>query len=216
MDQTARQDSRLPSLEDSLNLGQSIHLEFDDYPQANGCYQLWGLCPSQSIMVAASHIRVLDGLAGKSFKARLYLEQFNQACAFRSEVISKVDEPSSYLHLALPSQLMMGQTRQNFRIKMQLPACICHNEESHPGSVIDASISGCRLKLPPMDLKVGDTIQLSFELSVFGIEQGITADVVVRSRAESSGSLYVGVQFGELSDQQRITLYSFLNASNNG
>ena len=212
MDHAARQDSRLPSLEDSLNLGQSIHLEFDDFPQANGCYQLWGLCPSQSIMVAASHITGLDELAGKSFKARLYLEQLNQACAFRSAVLSQVDSPSPYLHLQMPEQLLLGQTRQSYRIKMNLPGCICHNGSSYPGSVIDASISGCRIKLPLLDLKVGDRVNLSFELSVFGIAQGIQVDAVVRSRAESTGNMYIGVQFGDLSDQNRITLYSYLNA----
>lgn len=215
MDHAARQDSRLPSLEDSLNLGQSIHLEFEDYPQANGCYQLWGLCPSQSIMVAASHIKGLEGLEGKSFKARLYLEQFNQACAFRSKVINKVEEPSAYLHLALPEQLMMGQTRQSYRIKMNLPGCVSHNGQSHAGAVIDASISGCRVKLPMLDLKVGDQLKLSFEVSVYGIEQGIQVDAMVRSRAESSGNMYMGVQFADLSDQQRIILYSFLSANQN-
>ena len=212
MDHAARKDSRLPSLEDSLNLGQSIHLEFDDYPQANGCYQLWGLCPSQSIMVAASHITGLDELAGKSFKARLYLEQLNQACAFRSAVLSQVDSPSPYLHLQMPEQLLLGQTRQSYRIKMNLPGCICHNDSSYAGAVIDASISGCRIKLPALDVKVGDRVNLSFEVSVYGIEQGIQVEAVVRSRAESTGSTYIGVQFGNLSDQNRITLYSFLNS----
>ena len=210
MDQAVQLDSRLPSLEDALHLGQSLHLEFEETPEANGCYQLWGLCPASSIMVSAVQLEKLPALPPQKVKARLFIDQLNQACGFRTELTSSVEQPTPYLHLEMPERVLMGQTRRNYRVNMKLPAGLVLNNEAIKAEVIDASLSGCRLKTHNIDLKVGESIAMHFDVSVFGITERIEVTSVVRSRAESNGNLYVGVQFEQLNDHQRITLHSYL------
>ena len=71
MDQALQPEvlSSIPSLEDSLRLGQSLHLEFEGLPTLNGGYHLWGICPNQSIMVSAPQLKLTEELLNTTVKA---------------------------------------------------------------------------------------------------------------------------------------------------
>ncbi len=213
MDQALQQpiQASIPSLEDSLRLGQSLHLEFEGLPELNGGYYLWGICPNESIMVSAPQLNLSDELLNTSVKARLFIEQLDSACAFRTTVGNLCEKPSPYLHLSMPNNMVMGEVRRNHRARISLETHISYSENNNiSAEITDASICGCRINTSENDLKVGDIINMQFEINVYGIAQKIELTAMARSRAETSKGYSLGAQFIEMPDCHRIALNSYL------
>jgi|TARA_B110001454_G_scaffold215137_1_gene236040 hypothetical protein len=202
----------IPSLEDSLRLGQSLHLEFDGFPSLNGGYHLWGICPSQSIMVSAPQLKLSDELLNASIKARLFIEQLDNACAFRTTVAELCATPANYLHIVMPSAIVTGEVRRNHRARTRVSCDISYSNGQHSSAeMIDASICGCRLNTTANDLKVGDAIDMLFDINIYGINQKINVSAMVRSRTETRSGYTLGAQFIEMSDCHRIAMNSFIH-----
>ncbi|MGK0248916.1 MAG: hypothetical protein ACI910_001650 [Oleispira sp.] len=213
MDQALKSSTRLsiPSLEDCLRLGQSLHLEFEGLPALNGGYHLWGICPAQSIMASAPQLVLTEQLLNTPVKARLFIEQLDSACAFRTTVTDLCTSPSAYLHLALPNTMVMGEVRRNHRAIINLECSLQYADSKNAtAEIIDASICGCRIITKANDLKVGDAILMKFEVNVYGITQRIELSAMVRSRSETPYGYTLGAQFLEMSDSHRIILNSYL------
>lgn len=212
MDQALQSQVSIPSLEDSLRLGQSLHLEFEGLPALNGGYHLWGICPNQSIMVSAPQLKLSDELLDTPVKARLFIEQLDSACAFRTTVANLCASPSNYLHLAMPSSMVTGEVRRNHRARIKVPCDISYSDDKTTSAeMIDASICGCRINTDANDLKVGDAITMAFEINIYGINQKINLSAMVRSRAETAEGYALGAQFLEMSDCHRIAMNSFIH-----
>jgi hypothetical protein len=215
----------IPSLEDSLSLGQGLHLEFEGLPTLNGGYNLWGICPNQSIMVSAPQLELSDHLLDIPVKARLFIEQLDSACAFRTTVSYLCAKPSPYLHLVMPNSMVSGEVRRNNRARIRLPCELRHTDTQIVDSselstnittrvihaeMVDASICGCRIDTLANDLKVGDTVAMRFEIRIFGIVQIIDLTAMIRSRSETKSGYSLGAQFLEMKDCHRIALHSYL------
>jgi hypothetical protein len=202
----------IPSLEDSLRLGQRLHLEFEGIPALNGGYNLWGICPNESIMVSAPQLKLSEELLNTTVKARLFIEQLDSACAFRTTVANLCSVPSNYLHLTLPNSMVTGEVRRNDRARIRASAEISYGDEKTTSAEItDASICGCRINTTANDLKVGDIINMVFEINIYSINQIIKLSAMVRSRTEISEGFTLGAQFLEMSNCHRIVLSSFIN-----
>ena len=212
MDQALQSQVSIPSLEDSLRLGQSLHLEFEGLPALNGGYHLWGICPSQSIMVSAPQLKLSDELLNTTVKARLFIEQLDSACAFRTTVANLCSTPSNYLHLAMPSSMVTGEVRRNHRARISVACDIAYGgDKTTSAEMIDASICGCRINTNANDLKVGDAITMVFEINIYGVNQKINVSAMVRSRAGTSSGYALGAQFLGMSDCHRIAMNSFIH-----
>lgn len=216
MDQALQPQLASPSLEDSLRLGQGLHLEFEGLSELNGGYHLWGICPNQSIMVSAPQLSLKPELLNTPVKARLFIEQFDSACAFRSSVVDFCSNPSSYLHLAMPISMVTGEVRRNHRARISVPCdLISYDGKKHLAEMIDASICGCRINTSSNDLKVGDVVSMAFEISIYGIKQKIELTAMIRSRAETmmkpERGYALGAQFLAMSDCHRIAMSSFIH-----
>ena len=212
MDQALQSQVPIPSLEDSLRLGQSLHLEFEGLPTLNGGYHLWGICPNQSIMVSAPQLKLSDELLNTTVKARLFIEQLDSACAFRTTVANLCSTPSNYLHLAMPSSMVTGEVRRNHRARISVACDIAYgSDKTTSAEMIDASICGCRINTNANDLKVGDAITMVFEINIYGVNQKINVSAMVRSRAGTSSGYALGAQFLEMSDCHRIAMNSFIH-----
>jgi hypothetical protein len=227
MDQALQPQIQLsiPSLEDSLRLGQSLHIEFEGMPALSGGYNLWGICPNQTIMVSAPQLEITEQLLNTPVKVRLFIEHLDSACAFRTSVADLCASPSPYLHLAMPNSMVTGEVRRNNRANIRLPCelrytdsrvvdptdittnitkCIIHAE------MVDASTCGCRIDTTANDLKVGDTVSMTFEIRIYGIDQAIDLTAMIRSRSETEAGYSLGAQFLEMKDYHRIALNSYL------
>jgi hypothetical protein len=212
MDQALQSQVSIPSLEDSLRLGQSLHLEFEGLPALNGGYHLWGICPNQSIMVSAPQLKLSEELLNTTVKARLFIEQLDSACAFRTTVANLCSIPSNYLHLSMPNSMVTGEVRRNHRARISVSCDISYGDDKTTAAeMIDASICGCRINSNANDLKVGDAINMVFEINIYGINQKINLSAMVRSRAETADGYALGAQFLEMSDCHRIAMNSFIH-----
>jgi hypothetical protein len=213
MDQSLQSQVQLsiPPLEDSLRLGQSLHLEFEDLPKLNGGYHLWGICPNQSIMVSAPQLELSEQLLNSSVKARLFIKQLDSACAFRTTVTDLCASPATYLHIALPSAMVMGEVRSNHRAVINLNCTLQYADSKEvDAKIIDASICGCRIITTANDLKVGDAILMKFKVNVYHITQNIELTAMVRSRSATSSGYALGAQFLDMRNSHRIILNSYL------
>ena len=218
-------ERKLPSLEESLRLGQSFHLEFEGLPALNGGYHLWGVCPNKSIMVSAPQLELSNQLLHTSVKARLFIEQLDSACAFRTTVSDLCVTPVAYLHLAMPSSMVMGEVRRTDRVIINLPCELRYTNlrevdldqvqegfipQINKAQILDASIHGCRINTNASDLRVGDTITIVFDIDIFDVEKTIELEAMVRSRKQDNTGYSLGAQFLEVKDCNRITLSSYL------
>ena len=76
--------------------------------------------------------------------------------------------------------------------------------------VKDISLGGCRLHARSLTVEVGDTIKLTAQISVSGIERIVSLDAEVRSLQSDEDGSVVGVQFASMSDSDRITLHAYV------
>lgn len=76
--------------------------------------------------------------------------------------------------------------------------------------VKDISLGGCRLHSRSLAVEVGDTIKLTAQISVSGIERIVSLDAEVRSLQSDEDGSVVGVQFASMSDSDRITLHAYV------
>lgn len=235
MDQAMQTEGqrKLPSLEDSLRLGQSFHLEFEGLPALNGGYHLWGVCPNQSMMVSAPQLELSNQLLNTAVKARLFIKQLDSACAFRTTVSNLCAGPSVYLHLTMPDSMVTGEVRRTDRVTLYLPCELQYPHTREPAidsikkgsieattkassqkvnkaEILDASIKGCRINTLASDLRVGDITTIIVDINIFDVQQTLKLPAMVRSRKETEEGYSLGAQFLEMKDCDRITLSSYL------
>lgn len=227
MDQAMHTEGKrkLPSLEDSLRLGQAFHLEFEGLPALNGGYNLWGICPNQSIMVSAPQLELSNQLLNTPVKARLFIEQLDSACAFRTTVSTLCATPSIYVHLSMPDNMVTGEVRRTDRVAIHLPCELRYTKAVEANcdqtnqvletrvsnaEIHDASVQGCRIQTDASDLRAGDCIKILCDITIFDVDQTLELDAMIMSRKGIGGGYSLGAQFLELKDCNRITLSSYL------
>ena len=112
----------------------------------------------------------------------------------------------------MPSSMVTGEVRRNHRARIRVSCDISYGQnKAIPAEMVDASICGCRINTRANDLKVGDAIEMVFEINVYGVTQTIRLTAMVRSRAESNDGFALGAKFLDMSDCHRIAMNSFIH-----
>jgi c-di-GMP-binding flagellar brake protein YcgR len=205
-----------PRFEDLRLLpGQPLQLEFDGYGAPRDKSMLIGYRAGHSLIVSTPLNSGLASLLkqGVGLAVRLFANQTNCACAFRTEVLHIARAPYPHLYLAMPQHLKLGEVRSSVRAKVALISAVHYAEgfsQKTAAMVKDISLGGCRIHSRNLPLAVGDVIKLTAQICISGIERIVSLDAHVRSRQDDDDGVVAGVQFADMSDLDRITLHAFV------
>ncbi|UXD86749.1 flagellar brake protein [Thalassolituus hydrocarboniclasticus] len=195
--------------------GQPLQLDFEGYTSERDRSVLIGYRAGQSIIVTTPLVNGSPMVLklGASLAVRLFATQMNCACAFRTEIIHISRAPYPHLHLAMPGSMVLGEVRSSVRAKVSLIASVHYGEnfsQKCSAMIKDLSLGGARLEAKMLPVEVGETIQLTAQVAVSGIERIIKLDAIVRAITKETGGVGVGLQFQTMSDSDRITLHAYV------
>ncbi len=195
--------------------GQPLQLDFEGYTSDRDRSSLIGYRPGQGIIVSTPLVNGTPMVLklGTPLAVRLFATQMNCACAFRTEITHISRAPYPHLHLAMPSELVLGEVRSSVRAKVSLICSVYYGDELQQKSsakICDLSLGGARLQARILPVTAGDEVRLIAQLSVSGIERIVTLEGVVRSVANDHDGTQVGLQFNSINDSDRITLHAFV------
>lgn len=195
--------------------GQAIQLEFDGYSNERDRSSLVGYMPGRSIIVSTpiKNGSPLSLKNGMPLAVRFFAAQWNSACAFKSEVIHVSRIPFAHIHLAMPQELVLGEVRGSVRARVNLICSVIYGTESQhkvSAKITDLSLGGARLQARQLAVTEGDSLTLTAQVSVSGVDRIIKVGAMVRSVTPEETQVAVGVQFVEMSDSDRITLHAYV------
>lgn len=207
------QKSRFEDLR--LMPGQPLQLDFDGYKAIRDKSLLIGYRAGQGLIVSTPLVNgtALPLKVGEHLSVRLFAQQLNCACAFRSHILHVSRTPYAHLHLAQPEALTLGEVRSSVRARVSLISSLNYGEGlagKQACMLKDISLGGCRLQATKMPVATGEMVRLTTQITISGIERIISLEGEVRSVQEDEENLLAGIQFADMNDSDRITLHAFV------
>lgn len=216
-------ENRVNLEEARLQIGDTLQLQTMDDAKATRHYvKLIGFAKPASVLISTprvegSYIFVRDG---QNFVVRAFSGK--NAYAFSTSVLRSVAVPYPYLHLFYPKDVRALVVRRGARAKVNLIASARRIDprgqevtDAAAASIRNVSISGAMLASPhPLGLQ-GDSIRLSFKLSLVDIVSLVTLDAAIRvvnpaGEDLGPGMIGYGLEFIGGEPQDRITLTAFV------
>jgi len=135
----------------------------------------------------------------------------DDAFGFQTSIISVQFFPAPLIFFKYPTGIDKTPFRKSKRFRLNIPAKLLNpqNVMTYDVELCDVSETGCRVKLPNMDedaFPVGTRLYLTFNI----LEKGIEADCVLRNVRRMEDSLYLGMEFSDISQGNRETIAAFI------
>lgn len=183
--------------------------------------RLVGYLENRSIIVTTPILnrRLVSVRAGQAVNIRMMVN--DRACAFVSNVIHNYRVPYPHLHMEYPKELVTNQLRKSVRVETRVDGRVINRTIGDRGKEIDCflldiSETGAHLVTPIRIGKTGDEITLGLNLNIGGINRTLTIPAILRGRMKVKDSdpdvrkVHYGVEFLNLSDEERIELIAFV------
>ena len=210
-------DNTVPLDEIHLGIGDSLQLQ-SRAPGDNTRHQvrLIGYARNRAVLVTTP---LVDGAPclireGHPFVVRFFSGR--SAYAFATSVRKSANVPQPHLFLDYPAEVRGLQIRQSARAETQLPASVPGpNGAPVQAMVRNISLGGALLQSARPLGAVGDTLALSFCVTVQSVEQTITTHVSIRTSRKNADegteeTYETGVQFLDLAAKDQLALTGFV------
>ncbi|MCG8612033.1 MAG: flagellar brake protein [Pseudomonadales bacterium] len=218
-EQNKRQAAPLSFAKLGLEVGAALTMETVS-PARKFTIRMIGYVPDRSILISAPTREGKEVLLEKGDKVTLRAMSRNRVFAAETRVLYRTLQPYTYYHLAFPSELTAHEIRKASRVRVDLPVMIDSEFDlglgEWPKSAIieDLSKDGAGLLTRQILGEAGHEVIVNLSVSVSEIHRDLEIPCIIRNREvvqRASGSQYFyGVQFDALSDEDRLTLNSFL------
>lgn len=182
--------------------------------------KLVGCLPGELIVItqprAASAAQLRSGQ-----KLLVKIMAGNGVMAFASVVEQIHSQPRALVFLRYPGKLSFKEVRGATRVESRTPISVQSTQgltsESANGFISDISLSGARIELSQPVGEVGTQIAISGDVTIARLKGQLELPAVIRSRIERSTreeeadfpAIY-GIEFAEMSDEQRLLLYAYV------
>lgn len=145
----------------------------------------------------------------------------NGVLAFASVVEQILAQPRPLLYLRYPMKLNFKEIRGATRVEIETPITVTTTQgldtESAKGVISDISLSGARIELSQPIGEVGANILINGDVSIAKLTGQLELPATIRSRIERSTredqaefpAIY-GIEFAQMSDEQRLLLYAYV------
>jgi len=201
---------------ESLKLlpGQPLQLELDGYTNDRDRSTLVGYRLGKSIIVTTPIVNShpITVKLDTGVNVRLFANKINGACAFRSHIIHVSVAPFPHLHLAMPSQLFLGEVRKAVRAKVSVHATLVFEGERSSGEIVDLSTDGGRVRTRAQAFEIGEHLSVVTKLNLGAVEKVMRLQAIVRSFVldEKSGTCNIGLQWRGLDENDAIALQAYV------
>jgi c-di-GMP-binding flagellar brake protein YcgR len=142
--------------------------------------------------------------------------------AFETKVAYRSIQPYSYYHLVYPDNITALQIRNSERVTTHIAAQVDSDfdivgEWPKPAYIDNLSKTGARMSSPQSLGEKGHELLVSFEVSASGVTKEICLPSIIRNielntdeKVGEEGRYIVGIQFVNLTDEQILTLSSYI------
>jgi len=139
-------------------------------------------------------------------------------CAFKSKVLKAQHSPFPYLHLSYPEAVQIMRIRKAVRARVQVITAIYDKDggkQIGAGRIVDLSVGGAKIQSPSVVGSKDQEIYLAYKIKLDDIEEIIETPAVIRSIGQEDDDegrkvTALGVQFGELEQQQRLLIMNLV------
>lgn len=139
-------------------------------------------------------------------------------CAFKAKVLKSQLQPYPYLHLSWPDSVQAMRIRKAMRAPAAIIVAVHDSEEGRQtgaGKFVDISVGGGKLMSMAQLGHKEDTLWLSFKVKLGDMEEYVKTSAVIRTVGEETDDQgktmkAFGVQFGELSQSQRLIIMNLV------
>ncbi len=184
--------------------------------------QLIGFVDKRSILISPPLREGREVLLDKDAVLAIRLLKGKKVCAFETKIIYRSSHPYTYYHLQFPASVNTRQVRNSERVDISMPVSVdCDfdvlGDWPRAATMINLSKTGARLVSNASLGEKGHELVLVFDLKVSDIEKSLRLPCLIRnielstsSDVSQQGKFLVGTQFINLTDEQLLSLSSYI------
>lgn len=202
----------------SLPIGANLTIETIS-PVRKYSVQLLGYAQSKSIFISSPLRDGKEVLLDKDCVLAVRLLDGKNVCAFESKVLYRSIQPYTYYHLAYPNDVKVLQVRNSERVDTTIEADVDSDFDivgdwPRTATINNLSKTGARMVSATRLGEKGQEILLQFGVVVSGINKRVCLPSIIRNvdnnETEEEPAYIVGVQFLELTDEEMLTLSTYI------
>lgn len=217
----SREDLQASFAHLGLSIGTPVTLETISPPRKYQV-QLIGFVENRSVLISSPLREGKEVLLDKDSTVAIRLLVGKQVVAFESKVVYRSIQPFSYYHLAYPEDITALQVRNSERVTTNIEAQVDSDfdivgEWPKPAYIDNLSKTGARMSSPFSLGEKGHELLVSFELNASGVTKTVCLPSIIRNielnteeEVGQQGRYIVGIQFVNLTDDQILTLSSYI------
>ena len=184
--------------------------------------QLIGYIDKRSILISSPSRDGREVLLDKDAVLAIRLLDGKKVCAFETRILYRSIHPYTYYHLQFPESVNTRQVRNSERVVIQLAVDVDSDFDilgdwPKPATLTDLSKTGARLISPYSLGEKGHELVLNFELNVSGMKKTLHIPCLIRNielsamlENDQRGRYVVGTQFINMTDEQTLTLSTYI------
>jgi len=187
---------------------------------------LLGYSENRSLFISTPLREGKEVLLDKDCVLTVRLLVGKSVCAFQTKVLYRSIQPYTYYHLAYPDEIEALQVRNSERVDTKISADIDSDfdivgEWPKPALINNLSKTGAKMTSPFSLGDKGHELLVAFQLFVSGMDKRVCLPSLIRNievnadiEAGHDGRYIVGVEFVNLTDEQRLTLSTYIYENN--
>jgi len=202
----------------NLTVGASLTIETIS-PVRKYHVQLLGYAENRSLLISSPLRDGKEVLLEKDCVVAVRLLVGKNVCAFETKVLYRSIQPYSYYHLAYPEDITVLQVRNSERVDTLIETDVDSDFDivgdwPRAAKINNLSKTGARMISSTHLGEKGQEILLQFEVTVSGINKRVCLPSIIRNvennELEEDEKFTVGVQFLELTDEETLTLSTYI------
>ncbi len=215
-------DNKFPFEAMNLKIGDRMQLQLPELLSSDRVIvRLIGYVNNLSLLVTMP--REANGLRfGLLENDNLVVRVFTSQNAFGfSATVSKIIKvPFEYLHLTFPDEVKGVVIRKAPRVRTKIICSVttdASGEQSLSGMLVNLSANGALLDSRRAVAEKGNTVKLSFRITLHTVDAMLTVDAIVRAQFAdetsgnaSSGMIHHGLEFVDLQPNDSLILQSMI------
>jgi len=133
---------------------------------------------------------------------------FKDIIAFKSSILSIVNQPIKMLCLSVPKIIIKKKLRDQLRVNIEQDVFVIHNDAKVSTKMVDFSFSGCLLTLDANAVSFAEGEQIHVSISINTELSGILSGSAVKVK-NVQGLLHVGIKFSDDNSLLKDNIFSY-------
>jgi len=133
---------------------------------------------------------------------------FKDIIAFKSSILSIVNQPIKMLCLSVPKIIIKKKLRDQLRVNIEQDVFVIHNDAKVSAKMVDFSFSGCLLTLDANAASFAEGEQIHVSISINTELSGILSGRAVKIK-NVEGLLHVGIKFSDDNSLLKDNIFSY-------